>query len=196
MKDLKETLDALSKHWRQWAKSLSLPYAVLAVAVAAVVTLALKTSLDIFFPMWEIWRATDNWDFAVALVPVSMLWLGLLAGAVGTMVATMWWAHIRMHRTVCAYPSKELVGKAFVVPALISGSLTAVVVLVMWLPTVVLFFSADAAASSLLIEDPVTTPVWVWVVCSLSAFVATFVCEIAVTLARLVFHRIPVADCQ
>lgn len=191
MKYLKDTLDALSKHWRQWTKSLALPYVVLAMAVAAVVTIALKTSHDMFFPMWEIWRATDRWDFATALIPVSMLWLGLLAVAVSTMVAAMWWAHIRMHHTVSAYPERDVKGKAFVVPALICGSLLTVVVLVMWLPTAVLFFSADAAANAILLEDPVTTPLWVWPACFLSAFVATLVCEIAVTLARLVFHNVP-----
>lgn len=194
MKDLKDTLDALSKHWRQWAKKLWLAYIALALAVAALLTVLLKYCLDVCFPLWEYWRATDSWEIATAMVPVDKLWIGILCVAVAAAAAAMWWAHKTMSRTVGTYTSKRLTGQAFLLPALLCATLMLVTLCVVWLPVVLLFLSADAAAQSILIDDPVVTPLWVWIACFSSAFIATFICEIAMTLCRLAFRKIEVPD--
>lgn len=192
MKELKDTLCALGKYWRQWAKTLALSYSALAVGVAASVTVLLKMSLDAFFPVWELWRAHDDWDAAVKAVPVSMVWTAVLGLLVVATASAAWRAHRSMRSVIDTFEDRALVGRDFAIPALTGSMMMAAAMMVMWMPIVVIFISGDAAARSVVLGDEVPSPLWVWVVCAVSAFLATFVSEICMTVVRLMFRKVPV----
>lgn len=194
MKVLKETLDALSRLGREWLQKLWLPYTILAVLAGVFVALLLKSCVATFFPLIEWWRLTGDWAMAMELANADVLWTSLTALSFVVLLGGSWFAHIAMSRVLRQYPVRELHGRKNALHLLMATGVMLVTAIVVWLPVVTLFLSAHATALSEVWDDAVTTPIWVWIGAFVAATLATFLCEWAMTLCRLMFKILPARE--
>lgn len=189
MKDLKETLDALSRHGRGWWQRLWMPYGVLAVLTGAFVALLVMSCVSTFLPLIEWWKLTGDWTAAMEMTQPDVLWTTVTALSFISLFGASWYAHRAMTRVVGGYAAKELRGRRRGLLVLTAAVVMMVVALVMWMPVVVLLLSADATAVSEVWDNAVVTPAWVWISAFCEATMAMFVCEWTVTLCRLMFKK-------
>lgn len=194
MKDLKETLDAFSCFGGAWWRRLWMPYGVLAVVAGVFVALLLWSCESTFFPLMEWWRMTGDWTLAQEMVVADVTSTSLTGVAFVALFPASWLAHRAMARVVGGYGGRARRGRKRVLGVLTAASIMAVTLAVMWMPLVTLFLSADATALSVVWDDAVETPVWVWIEAFVAATMATFVSEWAMTLCRLMFRELPAAE--
>lgn len=194
MKDLKETLDAFSRFGYGWFIKLWLPYGLLAVLTGVFVAVLLMSCVSTFFPLLRWWGLTDEWAVAMEMVEPDMLSTSLAAVLLLALFPASWIAHRAMAKVLMPYPARELRGRRRAQRLLMAAGIMGVVLIFTWLPVLTLVLGADAMAISEVWDDAVTTPVWVWVSAFLVATIATFLCEWAMTLCRLMFKILPTRE--
>lgn len=196
MKDLKETLDALSRYGREWWFKLWLPYGVLAVVTGAFVALLLRSCASTFFPLIEWWRATGDWTLAMEMTDAAGLWTSLAGICFVALFPASWMAHRAMVRVVRNYENRDLRGRRRALGVLTAGAIMMVTLLVMWMPVATLFLSAHATALSEVWGDAVVPPAWVCASAFVAAAAAMFLAEWAMTLCRLMFKNLPAREIE
>lgn len=194
MKDLKITLKAAKRLWKEWCRVLWKPYLLLALTATLLVVALLMVGRETLLPLWIYSHETSDWDLILRLVGIDVAWTVVCFVA---FVATVWSsvvAHRAMRMKVSAFPSKDL-GRGHRNRLLaMSFLLMGTALLVGFLPSLVLCLSVLAGSRSGLMLDAVPTPTWAWVALVVCTALGMLLCEVAMTFVRLMFHDVPATD--
>lgn len=197
MKDLKYTLKAIVKHpegakavWRSWLRILWLPYSSLALAKGLCALCFTKIACDTILPVVIYGRSAGSYSRVLSIVGVDIVVLSLFVVFLILAILAAFKAHKAMRRVVKKYELRELSRNRKNLLYVENTFILLTTMLVAFMPPLVIFFSALAAArSGMLLEQ---TPMPTWIACTFVAtmFVGTLLLEAVLTLVRLTFREI------